>query len=237
VYDQSSGGAREAPFLVTVLVEAAVESLDDALSAVDGGADRLELCAKLALGGTTPDRVLITAVLDVIDIPVFAMIRPRGGSFVYSPRELDRMRSDIRMALDVGVAGVVFGVLDTEHRVAVEQTESLVAAADGQPVTFHRAFDRTPDLIESADALISAGVTRVLTSGGAATAIEGANALAELVEHVGDRLTILAGGGVRYTNVRDVVQQAGVQEVHARCEGDAARIRAIKEMLRRMTSD
>jgi copper homeostasis protein len=236
VYDQSSGGAREAPFLVTVLVEAAVESLDDALSAVDGGADRLELCAKLALGGTTPDRALISAVLEAIDIPVFAMIRPRGGSFVYSSRELDRMRSDIRMALDLGVAGVVFGLLDAEHRVDVQQTESLVSVADGQPVTFHRAFDRTPDFLEAADALISAGVTRVLTSGGAATAIEGADALAELVEHVGDRLTILAGGGVRYNNVRDVVQQSGVQEVHARCEGDAARIRAIKEVLRRMTS-
>jgi copper homeostasis protein len=234
VYDQSAGGAREAPFLVTVLVEAAVESLDDALSAVDGGADRLELCAKLTLGGTTPDRALITAVLDVIDIPVFAMIRPRGGSFVYSAGEIERMRRDIRMALDAGVAGVVFGVLDTAHRIDVKQTESLVSVADGQPVTFHRAFDRTPNLLEAADALISAGVSRVLTSGGAATAIEGADTLAELVEHAGDSLTILAGGGVRHNTVRDIVERSGVHEVHARCEGDAARIRAIKDVLRRM---
>lgn len=214
---------------MTVLVEAAVESLDDALAAVSGGADRLELCANLSVGGTTPDQSLIESVLRRVDVPVFAMIRPRGGSFVYAAVEIDHMRRDIEMALDLGVAGVVLGALDSANHVDVERTQSLVGVAGGQRVTFHRAFDRTPDVRAAADALMSLGVARVLTSGGAATASDGAATLGSLVEHVGGRLAILAGGGVRANNVRDIVQRSGVREVHARCEGDAARIRAIKD--------
>jgi copper homeostasis protein len=214
-----------------ILLEAAVDSLDDALAAVDGGADRLELCGDLAVGGVTPSRELISAVLAAVDLPVLAMIRPRGGSFVYSARELDRMRADIEGALALGVAGVVLGVLDAEHRVDVDRTAALVALAGGERVTFHRALDRTPDLLAAADALVSLGIARVLTSGGAATAIEGAETLRALVDRVGDRLVVLAGGGVRAANVRDVVRRTGVHEVHARCGGDAERIRAIESAL------
>jgi copper homeostasis protein len=216
---------------VTILVEAAVDSLDDALSAVDGGADRLELCADLRVGGTTPARELISAVLAAVDVPVLAMIRPRGGSFLYSARELDRMAADVEGALGLGVSGVVFGVLDAEHRVDVDRTRALVALAGGDRVSFHRAIDRTPDIQAAADALVSLGIARVLTSGGAATASEGAETLRSLVERVGDRLVVLAGGGVRAANVRDLVRRTGVREVHARCEGDAERIRAMKAAL------
>jgi copper homeostasis protein len=211
------------------LVEAAVDSLDDALAAVEGGADRLELCADLSVGGTTPEQELISAVLGRARVPVFAMIRPRGGSFVYTDSELDQMRRDIEMAFDLGVAGVVLGVLDSANRVDVRRTRSLVDIVGGHRVTFHRALDRTPDIFAATDALISLGVARVLTSGGAATASEGADVLASLVERADGRLEILAGGGVRANNVGDIVRRTGVREVHARCERDAERIRAIKE--------
>jgi copper homeostasis protein len=214
------------------LVEAAVDSLDDALAAVEGGADRLELCADLAVGGLTPRQDLVAAVLGRARVPVFAMIRPRGGSFVYTERELDQMRRDIEMAFDLGVAGVVLGVLDLANRVDVGRTRSLVDIVGGHRVTFHRALDRTPDIFAATDALISLGVARVLTSGGAATASEGADVLASLVERADGRLEILAGGGVRANNVRDIVQRTGVREVHARCEGDAERIRAIRQAAR-----
>ena len=213
---------------MTILVEAAVDSLDDALAAVEGGADRLELCANLSVGGTTPDRALIAAVLHRVRVPVLAMIRPRGGSFVYAAGEIERMRRDIEMALDMGVAGVVLGVLDSADLIDVARTQSLVSVAGAQRVTFHRAFDRTPDVYAAADTLVSLGVSRVLTSGGAATASEGADVLASLVARVGGRLGILAGGGVRANNVRDIVERSGVREVHARCERDAERIRTIK---------
>ena len=217
---------------MTILVEAAVDSLDDALAAVEGGADRLELCANLSVGGTTPDHALIATVLRRVAVPVFAMIRPRGGSFVYADSEIDRMRRDVEMSLDLGVAGVVLGVLDPANRIDVGRTQSLIAvAAGGRRVTFHRAFDRTPDLLAGVDTLISLGVARVLTSGGAPTASEGADVLAALVERAGDRLGILAGGGVRANNVRDIIERSGVREVHARCERDANRIRAIKDAI------
>ncbi|HEV7994089.1 MAG TPA: copper homeostasis protein CutC [Gemmatimonadaceae bacterium] len=217
-----------------VLVEAAVESLDDALAAVDGGADRLELCANLAVGGTTPERELISAVVASVNVPVITMIRPRGGSFVYSARELDRMRRDIEAAIQLGAAGVVLGVLDAEHCVDVEQTRMLAGVAGPEQVSFHRAIDRTPDLLAAADALISLGIARVLTSGGAATASEGLVALDALVSHVGERLVVVAGGGVRAHTVRGIVEGSGVSEVHARCEGSAARIAGIRDVLARM---
>ena len=219
---------------MNVLVEAAVDSFDDALAAVDGGADRLELCGNLTLGGITPERELIAEVMATVNIPVLAMIRPRGGSFVYSSREIDRMKRDIDIALKLGVAGVVLGALDAEHHVEMEQTRMLAELAGAEQVTFHRAFDRTPDPIATADALMELGIGRVLTSGAAGTALEGANTLAALVAHAGDRLVIVAGGGVRANTVREIVERSAVTEVHARCEGSAPRIAAIKDVLARM---
>ena len=214
---------------MTVLVEAAVDSLEDALAAVQGGADRLELCANLSVGGTTPDPALIEAVLGRAEVPVYSMIRPRGGSFVYSGEELDVMRRDIDNALALDCAGVVLGVLDDMNRVDVPRTRSLVKIAGGDRVTFHRALDRTPDIFAAAEELISIGISRVLTSGGAPNASDGAEVLNALVARSAGRLEILAGGGVRAHNVRDIIHRGNVREVHARCERDAERIRAIKD--------
>ena len=214
---------------VSVLVEAAVESLDDALAAVSGGADRLELCADLDAGGTTPARALVADVLARVSVPVLVMIRPRPGDFVYTRAELDRMRDDIAIALDLGATGVVVGALDASGRVAVASTRELLAVSRGRPVTFHRAIDETPDPLAAVDTLASLGVARVLSSGAAPTALEGADTLAAMVARAGDALRVVAGGGVRAHSVAAIVRRAHVREVHARCEADAARIRSIRQ--------
>ena len=216
---------------MTVIVEAAVESLDDALAAVDGGAHRLELCADLDLGGTTPSTALVAEVCGRVHVPVLVMIRPRGGGFVYSETELSRMCEDVAMARAVGAAGVVLGVLDSFDRLDLERTAALVEAAEGLPVTFHRAIDLVPRRVAAMDALAALGVARVLSSGGAASASEGADELKAMVERAADRLTVVAGGGVRAGNARAVVARSGVREVHARCAGDAVRIRGIVDVL------
>ena len=126
---------------------------------------------------------------------------------------------------------MVIGVLDRHHRIDLGRTRELVSAAAGAPVTFHRAFDLVPEKLDALDALAAAGVKRVLTSGGPATADEGASILAQLVDYAGDRIVVLAGGNVRAHNVRDLVQRTGVREVHARCELDPARIAGIRQAL------
>jgi len=221
---------------MTVLVEAAVESLDDALAAVAGGAGRLELCADLGVGGTTPSSALLAAVLEKVEVPVVVMIRPRGGDFCYSDTELSRMYEDVAMARALGASGVVLGVLDTFDRLDLERTAALVEAAEGLPVTFHRAIDQVPRRVAAMDALAALGVARVLSSGGAGAASEGADELRAMVARAGDRLTVVAGGGVRSHNARDIVEQTGVTELHARCEGDAERIRGIVEAVKTATT-
>jgi copper homeostasis protein len=216
---------------MSVLVEAAVDSLDDALAALAGGAGRLELCARLDLGGTTPALALIERVAREARVPVLAMIRPRGGDFVYSPIEKETMHADVDAALRAGAAGVVLGALDRTGRVDAATTASLVRAAAGAPVPFHRAIDETPDPLAALDALIELGIARVLTSGGARSALEGADTLAELVRRAGDHIGVVAGGGVRGHNARLLIERTGVRELHARCEGDVERIRAIRDAL------
>ena len=210
-----------------VIVEAAVESLDDALAAVAGGAHRLELCANLDAGGTTPSAALITAIRERVELPLLVMIRPRDGDFVYSDAELSQMYEDVAMARALGASGVVFGVLDTFDRLDLERTAALVEAADGLPVTFHRAIDQVPRRVIAMDALAALGVARVLSSGGAASASEGTDELRAMVQRAGDRLTVVAGGGVRANNARTIVERTGVSELHARCGGDQSRIRGI----------
>jgi copper homeostasis protein len=216
---------------MTILIEAAVESLDDAFAAIDGGADRLELCADLDAGGTTPSRALVAEVLPRVSVPVLVMIRPRAGDFVYSRAEHERMTADVTAAVDSGAAGVVVGALHGDGRIDEEALRALIASARGRPLTFHRAIDDTPDSVAAIDILVSLGVARVLSSGAAPTAIEGADVLAAMVARAGDALQVVAGGGVRASNVREVVQRSQVREVHARCAGDASRIRGIRQAL------
>ena len=199
-----------------MLVEACVDSVESALAAERGGAGRLELCDALFDGGTTPSAGMIAACRERVSIPIFVIVRPRGGGFVYSEAELDVMKRDIVAARGLDVDGVVIGVLKPDGTVYDEQARALVDAAGDLPVSFHRAFDFTPDLGQALDVLIASGVTRVLTSGGAPTAREGLPRLASLVRRAQGRIVVMAGGGVREENVREIVTGSGVHEVHVR---------------------
>jgi len=159
---------------------------------------------------------MIAACKDAVSIPVFVMIRARGGGFVYSDAERDVMRRDVVAARELGADGVVIGGLRADGIVDLALVRSLIEAAQELPVTFHRAFDLTPSLADSLDSLADAGVQRVLSAGGASTAVDGATALAELVRQAGSRLVVMAGGGVREENVRTLVSVSGVREVHVR---------------------
>lgn len=200
------------------IVEACVDSLESAWVARAAGADRLELCASLDVGGTTPPMDLVTACVQGAALPVHVMVRPRGGGFVYDASELARMRRDVEDARSAGASALVLGILGAMGRVDVARTRELVECARPLPVTFHRAFDAAPDLDQALDALLAAGVSRVLTSGGAAKAEEGVARLAALVKSAGAALEVMAGGGVRAPNVRRIVAETGVRSVHARCD-------------------
>lgn len=204
-----------------IVVEAAAETLDSALAAERAGADRIELCANLSDGGTTPGVRLIGDVVQRIHLPVFVLIRSRAGDFVYSNDEFEQMIRDIELAGTMGIAGIVTGALTSDGRVDAERTRILVEAASGLPVTFHRAIDSTVNLPAALEVVLEAGASRVLTSGGAATALEGVNIIATLADQARERITIIAGGGIREHNVRDVIERSGVGEVHARLVDEA----------------
>lgn len=199
-----------------MLVEACVDAIDAALEAERGGAGRLELCGELLQGGVTPSAGLIGAVRERVKIPLFVLIRPRTGDFLYSADERDVMLRDIALTKSLGADGVVIGALTAGGDVDVETTRLLVDAALPMQVTFHRAFDFARDQDAAMDALIALGVNRVLTSGGASSALEGAGALKRLAERAGHAMTILAGGSITVANVADVVRLSGVREVHLR---------------------
>jgi copper homeostasis protein len=214
------------------LVEAAVETLDSALAAERAGADRIELCDNLSEGGTTPDGGLVAAIVERIRLPVFVLIRPRAGDFVYSEGEFDVMIGNIGLTRTMGIAGIVTGALDASGRVDVKRTRSLVKAAGGLPVTFHRAIDSAADLPAALDDAIDAGVSRVLTSGGALTAQEGVEVIAALVLRARKRVSIVAGGGIREHNVREVIARTGAHEVHGRLV-DEAQMRGLVDAVRK----
>ena len=201
---------------MSVLVEACVDSVASALAAQRGGASRVELCDNLVEGGTTPSAGTIALCRDRLRIPIYVMIRPRGGDFCYSPVELDVMRRDIAAAHALGADGVVLGLLRPDGTVDRRRTRALIALARPLDVTFHRAIDVARDPIAALDDLLALGVDRVLTSGQSRTALAGARAIAALVERAAGRLEILAGGGVDETNAREVVARTGVREIHVR---------------------
>ena len=199
-----------------MLVEACLDSVESARAAERGGAGRIELCDALFDGGTTPSAGMIAACRDAVGIPLFVIVRPRGGGFVYSDAEVDVMLRDVEVARQIGVDGIVIGPLGEGGSIDEERTARLVARARGLSVSFHRAFDFTPDPFAALDTLASLGVDRVLSSGHAPTALEGADTLAALVRHSRGRVTVMAGGSVRESNVREIVERTGVREVHVR---------------------
>ena len=185
------------------------------MAAERGGADRLELCANLREGGTTPPADLLRSVRERVRLPIFAMIRPRSGNFLYSDREFAAMREAIHAARESGADGFVLGLLDAEGRVDVERTRELVERAAPLPVTFHRAFDACVDLRSALDDVIKTGATRVLTSGGKPTAPEAFSMLGELVRSAGERIVVMPGSGLHAGNIGEAVEATGAREYHA----------------------
>lgn len=203
-------------------LEICVDSIDSALAADRGGAHRIELCSSLLEGGLTPSAGVIRAVRQRVSLAVFVMIRPRGGDFLYSDAEFEAMKEDIRAAKSVGADGVVLGLLTELGRVDVVRTRELVELARPLETTFHRAFDLSDDLDQSLEDVIATGASRILTSGGAQTAPEGAEQIRKLVEAPRDRIIIMAGSGIQSRNLRQVLAATSVAEVHASAKAPVA---------------
>jgi copper homeostasis protein len=196
-------------------LEISVGSAEAAQAAERGGADRIELCADLLVGGLTPTRELLLSVREKIGIPIYSMIRPRGGNFVYSVAEFAEMKRFIAVAKEAGMNGVVLGILKEDGRVDVGRTSELVELAQPLSVTFHRAFDHSANLGEALEDVIRAGSERILTSGRTKSAPEGAAILARLVRAARDRIIIVPGAGINAANIARVAQQTGAHEFHS----------------------
>jgi copper homeostasis protein len=194
-------------------IEVCAYSLESCINAQAGGAVRIELCGGLGEGGTTPSAGLIEVVRQHVDIDLFVMIRPRGGDFVYDVFEEEIMRKDIDLAKKLGANGVVLGVLLADGQVDVARTKALVDYAAPMKVTFHRAFDLTPDPLKALKAVIETGAERILTSGQKPAAVEGIPLLEKLVQASGNMIEIMAGGGVNHSNAGALVA-AGVHSLH-----------------------
>lgn len=199
---------------MTVRLEVCVESLADALAAARVGALRVEVCGALSLGGVTPSAGLVELVVERARPACVALVRPRPGDFVYDAHELAQMRRDVERFRALGAGGVALGALTPEGRLDRAALADLIAAARPLDVCLHRAFDRTADLDRALDEAVELGFDRILTSGGCASAPDGADVLARLVERAAGRLAILPGGGVRAANVAALVQRTGASEVH-----------------------
>jgi copper homeostasis protein len=197
-----------------ILIEVCVDSVASATAAVRGGAERIELCGSLIEGGITPSAGLIAATRSAVSADLHVMIRPRGGDFCYEADELEIMRRDIKIAQQLRVNGIVFGILDLDGNVDVVRTRQLVHEARPLSVTFHRAFDMTADLFRALDDLRAAAVDRVLTSGGESTCLEGLDKIHQLVTQAEGKIVVMAGGGIKPENARALVEQTGVTEIH-----------------------
>lgn len=201
-----------------ILLEAPVFNLQASLEAAELGIDRLELCANFPEGGETPSAGMLRFLKSEVDIPVFVMIRPRGGDFVYSQKELLVMKQDIQILGEMGADGFVFGVLDEKGFVDQRANEFLKRAAGDKPCTFHRAFDASADLFDSLEKIVDLGFDRILTSGGKNSLTEGVDIVFQLLEKAKDRIIIMPGGGTKAEHVSFLQKSGFLKEVHASCK-------------------
>ena len=199
---------------VTVIYEICVDSVAGVRAARSAGADRVELCGDLLEGGTTPSRGMIRQARTVAGIRLHVIIRPRGGDFLFDDDDFAIMQADIETARVEGVDGVVIGLLTADGTVDVERTRALIAQARPLAVTFHRAFDMTPDPFAALETLVGLGVDRVLTSGQEASVLEGLPLIAELARRAGDRIIVMPGGGITARNVDRILATAKPREIH-----------------------
>lgn len=196
-------------------LEVCIDSVESAIAAERGGAKRVELCSDLLEGGITPGAGLIASVRSHISIDIFVMIRPRGGDFYYTDLEFDVMRQEIVHARQLGADGFVLGLLDQHGRVDVVRTRRLIELAQPLPVTFHRAIDMSPDLLAALEDVVAAGATRILTSGGASTALLGAVEIARMIQAAHGRIAIMPGSGITPENIAAVANATGATELHS----------------------
>lgn len=197
------------------VLEICVDSVESAVAAEQGGAQRVELCSALAEGGVTPSLGLIRAVRSRIHIGLHVIIRPRAGDFLYSGDELAVMRDDIARAAECGADGVAIGLLTADGDVDVERTRELVELARPMEVTFHRAFDLTRDIGRALEDVILTGADRVLTSGAEPSAMQGRHRICDMVRAAGGRIRIMVGGSVRADNAREIAEATQAPEYHA----------------------
>lgn len=196
------------------LIEGCVDCLPSAVAAWKGGADRLELCANLSIGGTTPSRSLFQQVKEACPIPANILIRPRFGDFLYNDCELAEMEEEIAAFRALGANGVVIGVLTPAGELDVPAMERLMKAAGDMEVTLHRAFDMARDPFETVERAVELGCDTILTSGQAADALAGAGTLAELARRGAGRICVMAGSGVRKDNIRAIHEKTGLLAYH-----------------------
>ncbi len=201
---------------MSAAIEICVDTAGCASAAAHAGADRIELCSALGLGGLTPSAGLMAAAA-ALPVPVRALIRPRDGDFRYDAADLAVMDDDITRAREAGLEGVVIGALTAENALDLTALERLAATAEGMGLTLHRAFDMCADPFDALEQAIALGFDHILTSGQALTVAEGIGRIAELTDRAGDRITIMPGGGVRPDGAADLLARSGVRAIHASC--------------------
>jgi copper homeostasis protein len=197
-----------------ITTEIVVFNIESAINAQKGGADRIELCDNPAEGGTTPSFGVMEIVRQAVSMDVYAMVRPRGGDFVYSAFEYYAMKRDIEMCKRASMDGVVLGILKPDGTLDKDRCKKLIDAARPMKVTCHRAFDVTRDPFEALEACIEVGFDRILTSGQAQTAPEGLTLIKELVERAGNRISIMPGSGIHEGNAKQIIDSTGAKEIH-----------------------
>ena len=201
--------------LRNIIFEVCAETMAACIAARKGGADRIELCSALSEGGLTPSHGFVREAVAQSGLPIHAMVRPRGGGFAYTPAEIEIMRQDVAHMKDLGVAGVVLGILRADQSVDVPATKELVQLAWPMQATFHRAFDSAPSLSQGLEDVIATGCDRVLTSGGEDDVNTGAASLAALVKQAAGRIDIAVGGGLRLTDAARLARFTGARHFHA----------------------
>lgn len=199
-----------------MIKEACVENFSEAIAAFKRGATRIELCENLTVGGTTPSYGTIKRCSEKLNIPVFPIIRPRGGDFVYADDEFEIMKADIKVCKELGMPGVVLGILTPENKIDVEKTTELIRLARPMQVTFHKAFDDAVDTIQALEDIITCGADRILTSGTKATAEEGKEILKKIINKANGRIKIVVAGKVTTENLQELSQQIPSDEFHGK---------------------